>query len=230
MTSTSELFHYNRRRHRFSFPGGGDVTHPSLAAKQPHRTSTICRSHHHNNRFRLSSRHHHPCSNSHLEHEEQDGTSSQSPLGNSNGISGRGSESDRLPGAVLLARERLLERLRGVSVSGNRNNSFTGIDYPLEIRNQRMEEILTRKHVPGLTQDALNCLQSESFSSENDDETSIAFRGCSICLEDIQNGSGALIRLHCAHTFHSTCLFPWLRICGACPNCRKPVHLNVSTN
>ena len=32
----------------------------------------------------------------------------------------RATANDRLPGAVLLARERLVERLRGVSVSGNR--------------------------------------------------------------------------------------------------------------
>ncbi|KAF8410170.1 hypothetical protein HHK36_002692 [Tetracentron sinense] len=35
----------------------------------------------------------------------------------------RFSENDRLPGAVLLARERLLERLRGLSLSGNRQSS-----------------------------------------------------------------------------------------------------------
>lgn len=43
-------------------------------------------------------------------------------LDNSGGIpnSHRFSGNDRLPGAVLLARERLLERLRGVSLSRNR--------------------------------------------------------------------------------------------------------------
>ncbi|KAA8536261.1 hypothetical protein F0562_028739 [Nyssa sinensis] len=35
----------------------------------------------------------------------------------------RSNGNDRLPGAVLLARERLLERLRGVSLSGNRQNN-----------------------------------------------------------------------------------------------------------
>ncbi|KAK6946012.1 Zinc finger, RING-type [Dillenia turbinata] len=61
-------------------------------------------------------------------------------LGQSSGLSGSGNRyraessssgadrprldrNDRLPGAVLLARERLLERLRAISVSGNRRSS-----------------------------------------------------------------------------------------------------------
>ncbi|KAK6916350.1 Zinc finger, RING-type [Dillenia turbinata] len=38
------------------------------------------------------------------------------------------SRNDRLPGAVLLARERLLERLRGISVSGNRQSGRVSSD------------------------------------------------------------------------------------------------------
>lgn len=40
--------------------------------------------------------------------------------------------SDRLPGAVLLARERLLARLRGVPLSGNRRISRPSLDFHLD--------------------------------------------------------------------------------------------------
>ncbi|CAA3008249.1 Hypothetical predicted protein [Olea europaea subsp. europaea] len=40
------------------------------------------------------------------------------------------SGNDRLPGAVLLARERLLQRLRGVNLSGNRSNRSSS-DVPI---------------------------------------------------------------------------------------------------
>ncbi|GJX73896.1 probable E3 ubiquitin-protein ligase RHY1A, partial [Tanacetum coccineum] len=138
------------------------------------------------------------------------------------------SGSDRLPGSVLLARERLVERLRGVSVSGNRqssrspsnthqddfysrvNNSFVGTNSNLlETRNERLIET-TRKNPPGLTRDALNSLQLEVFSNENDEKTS---RECTICLESFQDGD-KLIRLRCGHEFHSCCIFPWVRITG----------------
>nr|GEW44401.1 probable E3 ubiquitin-protein ligase RHY1A [Tanacetum cinerariifolium] len=135
------------------------------------------------------------------------------------------SGSDRLPGSVLLARERLVERLRGVSVSGNRqssrspsdthqdgfysrvNNSFVGTNSNLlETRSERLIDT-TIKNPPGLTRDALNSLQLEIFSNENDEKTS---RECTICLESFQDGD-KLIRLHCGHEFHSCCIFPWVR-------------------
>ncbi|KAI3506097.1 hypothetical protein L1887_28453 [Cichorium endivia] len=87
---------------------------------------------------------------------------------------------ERRPGSVLLARERLLERLRGVSISGNRNHH----------------------HHPGFALDAVNCLKLEVFIDDgNGDEYS---RECTICLEGFDDGD-EVIRLNCSHVdgFHT---------------------------
>ncbi|XP_047335056.1 probable E3 ubiquitin-protein ligase RHY1A isoform X2 [Impatiens glandulifera] len=123
--------------------------------------------------------------------------------------------SSRLPGAVLLARERLVQRLRSVSVSGNRetNRLSSGVNHN---QGRRPE---------GLSIEALCKLQSEVFTmSENctEDEKWTAFRECSICLETFIDGE-ELTRLPCGHRFHTCCLYPWITTCGDCPNCRAGV-------
>ncbi|PWA65014.1 zinc finger, RING/FYVE/PHD-type [Artemisia annua] len=153
------------------------------------------------------------------------------------------SGSDRLPGSVLLARERLAERLRGVSVSGYRqtsrspsnthqddfhsrvNNSFVGTNSNLlETRSERLIDT-TRKNPPGLTRDALNSLQLQVFSNENDEKTSSE---CTICLEAFQDGD-KLIRLRCGHEFHSCCIFPWVRHLKRNAILNKRVETNHTT-
>ncbi|KAK6282489.1 hypothetical protein POUND7_016314 [Theobroma cacao] len=168
---------------------------------------------------------------------------------------------ERLPGAVLLARARLLERLRGVSVSTNRRSSrappnayrreyLLGDDFRLvdagdwgsEIstglssgsspftdltsqteRFQLLEE--TNKKPPGLTQEALDGLPLEVFSSgevDVDKKLSRDSRDCSICLESFGDDD-VLTRLPCGHRFHLACLDPWVRTCGDCPYCRRSI-------
>ncbi|CAK7330069.1 unnamed protein product [Dovyalis caffra] len=169
---------------------------------------------------------------------------------------------ERLPGAVLLARARLLERLRGVTLSGNRQRgraSFaihdreytlsdelrvvdagdwgtdisTGIfagGSPFNDSTFQTERLHTvqeshKKKPPGLTQDALYCLQSEVFSNlEKGIEGGVSQVSwdCSICLESFTEGD-ELIRLPCEHRFHSACLDPWVRTCGDCPYCRRDI-------
>jgi hypothetical protein len=82
-----------------------------------------------------------------------------------------------------------------------------------------------KKKPPGLTQDALHCLQSEVFSSVSkgiEGGVSQVSWDCSICLESFTEGD-ELIRLPCEHRFHSACLDPWVRTCGDCPYCRRDV-------
>ncbi len=43
---------------------------------------------------------------------------------------------------------------------------------------------------------------------------------CSICYEDITEGSG-LLRLGCNHSFHPKCVSIWLKEHNRCPLCRK---------
>ncbi|PWA62112.1 Zinc finger, RING/FYVE/PHD-type [Artemisia annua] len=151
---------------------------------------------------------------------------------------------DRLPGVVLLARERLLERLRGVHVLENRQSSSSAssihpddLSYSsfIESNNNMLEESvseswqsvmpmssMTKMLPPGLSQHALNHLSVMVFNNVEDDESSSASRECSICLEGFENGD-ELINLPCVHRFHSCCLLPWVEVCGACPNCRKDI-------
>jgi hypothetical protein len=82
-----------------------------------------------------------------------------------------------------------------------------------------------KKKPPGLTQDALQCLQSEVFSCLGkgiEGGSSPVSRDCSICLESFSEGD-ELIRLPCDHRFHSACLDPWVRTCGDCPYCRRDI-------
>ncbi|KAG8645543.1 hypothetical protein MANES_10G074800v8 [Manihot esculenta] len=128
---------------------------------------------------------------------------------------------ERLPGAVLLARARLLERLRGVSFSGNRQSGSVSFD----IRNrehtfvdagnwgtdipsgkQFMQESYKKKP-PGLTPEDLNRLSLEVFSG----------------LERGVEERDKLICLPCEHRFHFACLDPWVRTCGDCPYCRRDI-------
>ncbi|KAL6964086.1 hypothetical protein U1Q18_035142 [Sarracenia purpurea var. burkii] len=204
---------------------------------------------------------------------QHDEGSSQSSSGNiinvddSGGIcnSLRISGNDRLPGAVLLARERLLKRLRGVSLSRNNrqsNRAPAGIN-PSDIQSfgdgfrlvdagdletdiprewlgrgalfgasaSQREQLLvspetSKQKPPGLTQEALNCLQVEVFSkAKYSDEGQIlrASQECSICLDSFLEGD-ELICLPCAHRFHSGCLDPWIQTCGDCPYCRRGIR------
>ncbi|XP_075673823.1 putative E3 ubiquitin-protein ligase RHY1A, partial [Castanea sativa] len=171
---------------------------------------------------------------------------------------------DRLPGAVLLARARLLERLRGVPLSANRGSGRPLSDRPeltleddlrelvddrdlgtqasagqsagrssitgLTSRIERLQLLLKpKKKPPCLSQEALDCLHLEVFSSKVGGAVSRASQDCSICLETFVEGD-ALIHLPCSHSFHSACLDPWLRTCGDCPYCCRTITIVTSHN
>ncbi len=79
-----------------------------------------------------------------------------------------------------------------------------------------------KKKPPGLTQEALDCLRVEVFSSLVEGAAPRASQDCSICLETLLEGD-ELVRLPCGHRFHSACLDPWVRTCGDCPYCRRGI-------
>lgn len=190
---------------------------------------------------------------------------------NAGGVSSSGRQSlssneRRLPGAVLLARARLLERLRGVSVSTNRQSSrappndyhgeylfgddfrlvdvgdwggeistrlsigsspFTDITITSQTEGFQLLQETNKKKPHGLTQEALDSLPLEVFSSEEKDtdtdverKLSRESKDCSICLESFRD-EDVLTRLPCGHRFHLACLNPWVRTCGDCPYCRR---------
>nr|XP_043625314.1 probable E3 ubiquitin-protein ligase RHY1A [Erigeron canadensis] len=248
MPSASKLFNSTSRRIAFGSRNDHDFTPPTASSDSvlPDRRTTTDRRHHHRQDlpgFHPQRFHRHRFS-------EQGGSQplSGSIINSEDFRSIRrwgANENDRLPGVVLLARERLLERLRGVHVSQNRQSNspssnihqedFTYNSF-FETNNNLLEELgseswqtvipmssMTRMLPRGLSEHELNQLSRMVFNDiEDNKETSNASRECSICLEGFEDGN-ELINLRCMHRFHSWCLFPWVEICGACPNCRKDI-------
>ncbi|TVU48003.1 hypothetical protein EJB05_07622, partial [Eragrostis curvula] len=156
---------------------------------------------------------------------------------------------ERLPGAVLQAQARVLERLRGISLGSSvsrpsisldefsASDVFRIIDFrnretPYEANGPNLgsesdEEIATinstsfpRSH--GLSKAAFLRLQIEIFEASKDDNREPSPE-CSICLDGFYDGD-ELIKLRCGHRFHSTCLEPWVRKCADCPYCRTKIR------
>lgn len=93
-------------------------------------------------------------------------------------------------------------------------------------RSQLLQEV--NKKPPGLTQEVINCLHMEVFSSREsrvEEFESRVPQDCGICLESFVDGD-ELICLPCQHRFHSACLDPWVRKCGDCPFCRRGIIIN----
>ncbi|KAI3774675.1 hypothetical protein L1987_49235 [Smallanthus sonchifolius] len=231
----SKLFH--TRRIRFGARNEA-VDDTELDSTPPdgnsYRRTTADRRHHHrHNRQDIAGCNPSPrrLHRHHLsEHEEGVGQSQSGSIINSEdfrsirrwGATGN----DRLPGVVLLARERLVERLRGVHISQNRQSSIPSFSIhqdDFSYNNLAMSS-MTKMLPPGLSKHEINLLEMRVFNDdiEGNNETSSASRECSICLEVFEDGD-EVINLDCMHRFHSCCLFPWIEVCGACPNCRKDI-------
>ncbi|XP_061957615.1 probable E3 ubiquitin-protein ligase RHY1A [Populus nigra] len=279
MTSASELFY--QRRSRVSRANTDLGLEPSVSDRIFYQNYNRRHHNNHNHRhdldgcdpLRRSPHVRHPCQRLSFLSERassrlDQGTSQFVPSNNnstetlSSTSRPRVTVNDRLPGAVVLARARLLERLRGVSLSGNRQSGRASLgiynrEYTLgdelrvvdagdwgtdistglfaggslsddsTLQTERLHTVQEshKKKPPGLTQDALHCLQSEVFSSVEkglEGGVSQVSWDCSICLESFTEGD-ELIRLPCEHRFHSACLDPWVRTCGDCPYCRRDV-------
>ncbi|KAL2552359.1 RING/U-box superfamily protein [Forsythia ovata] len=247
MTSASELF-YNRRSRfgRSSDPLqlGPDLDSPTLLDRnnRRHHNRHVNNHHHHNsggrdrldtegcNPLRRPSRQSRHSPSNRPSHPPQERESIWLDRGIHHSSSGNvSSANSRLPGSVLLARERLLQRLRGVTLSGN--SLVDAGDWETEISGDWVAAIPSStdsvtqqigKRPPGLTQEALNCLQVDIFNDWDEGDKQAALRECSICLESFLVGD-ELICLPCGHRFHFCCLEPWLRTCGDCPYCRRDI-------
>jgi hypothetical protein len=60
-------------------------------------------------------------------------------------------------------------------------------------------------------------------------------KGCSICLDTIDNDEREIIKTDCSHYFHKKCLKEWFSKSLSCPLCRKNLthfnlHMNTNTN
>ncbi|XP_065871348.1 probable E3 ubiquitin-protein ligase RHY1A [Euphorbia lathyris] len=145
MTSASELFYQRRSRVGRATTADSEFD-PSSSQRHFHSTFTRRHNHSHSRHdfdgcdpLRRSPHVRNLCHRSSAISERAsfrvDQSNSQPVQSNSintEALSGtnrpRLTESDRLPGAVLLARERLVERLRGVSASANRRSSRVSFD------------------------------------------------------------------------------------------------------
>lgn len=56
------------------------------------------------------------------------------------------------------------------------------------------------------------------YAGKGEDKT------CNICITPYKENE-TLIYLPCLHTFHESCILPWLRDNENCPNCKKEVYL-----
>jgi hypothetical protein len=152
---------------------------------------------------------------------------------------------ERLPVDVRLARERLLQRLRGGepldrnrqydrdSMDEDQESEFSSeipsVDSIVDDLTSQMARFqllhAPTQKPPGLTQEALDCLHVKVFSSSETLSESRVLQDCGICLESFTDGD-KLIHLQCGHKFHSACLDPWIRSCGDCPYCRRCIVVN----
>ncbi|KAE9618668.1 hypothetical protein Lal_00046961 [Lupinus albus] len=246
MTSASELF--NRRHHRLGVGRYSlDPTFDSSPSPDLHlrlHDADSLRRHDHVRRLRHRSSHTERGADRFVHRRNRWSVVNDSDDSAENGRDMRVSGSDVLPVEVLLARERLLERLRGDNFSTNRQHGrdSTVGDQASEIsndvptggylvsdltsqmgRSQLLQELDQKP--PGLTQEAIDCLHLEVFISRLTASVSRVLQDCSICLESFTDGD-KLICLPCGHKFHSACLNPWVRSCGDCPYCRRGIVVN----
>ncbi|CAL0320738.1 unnamed protein product [Lupinus luteus] len=233
MTSASELFH-TTRFHRF-----GVLPNVDLDLTFDSSTSPNLNLHHH------LRRHRHRHRSSHTERAADRFVRRNRRLVVNDSDDSAENVSDRLPVEVILARERLFERLRGDPVYTYRQHGrdsmvgdeesevsndvptrgslVTDLTSQMGRRSQLLRE-LDRKP-PGLTQEDINCLYLEVYSSRVTGSMSRVMLDCSICLDSFTDGDN-LISLSCGHKFHSACLNPWIRSCGDCPYCRRGIVVN----
>ncbi|XP_062216498.1 probable E3 ubiquitin-protein ligase RHY1A [Phragmites australis] len=161
---------------------------------------------------------------------------------------------ERLPGAVLQAQARVLERLRGISLGSSVSRPSISLD---DFSANDVFRIIGFRNRE--TPYEANGPNSSSFhlSSESDEESPTisstnfqrspglsksAFLRLQIEIFEASkddNREASLecsicldefhdgdehIRLRCGHRFHSTCLEPWVRKCAACPYCRTNIR------
>lgn len=149
MTSAAVLFYGRRSRTSRTFDdlGFGSSASPSPFSSSSSSSSSDSsnhrRRHHHRKVGDLHRRHRHinfddhsprsPIPGGESQQRSCNGESSLPDINNRetvHGLNGSYHRNNRLPGSVLLAKERLVQRLRGVSVSGNRDSRETSASLP----------------------------------------------------------------------------------------------------
>ncbi|KFK39285.1 hypothetical protein AALP_AA3G224700 [Arabis alpina] len=125
-----------------------------------------------------------------------------------------------------LERDRLCNRLKGMSLTCNRRSNKVSardlrifhrkIPFFLECnKNPQALDVTNSLHTPEVSSPEVNSESRECGDTETPE-------CCIFCLESLANGD-TLVMLNCSHIYHSDCLDPWLEIHGDCPYCRRLV-------
>jgi hypothetical protein len=161
---------------------------------------------------------------------------------------------ERLPGAVLQAQARVLERLRGISLGSSVSRPSISLDEfsasdvfrIIDFRNREARHEENRHHSssfhPSSESDEERPTVGSTHSNRSTGLTKAAFLRLQVEIfeaskDDSREASpecsicldgfydgDELIRLRCGHRFHSTCLEPWARKCADCPYCRTNIR------
>ncbi|XP_011088169.1 probable E3 ubiquitin-protein ligase RHY1A [Sesamum indicum] len=262
--SPPPVYRANRRHRHYNSAGGNHTRRDRL---DPDGCDPLRRALH-NPRQPLPHRPSHPAQERELIRLEEGGHQFSSGNGSHSGnhvntrdrlrYSGNDRPTDRLPGAVLLARERLLQRLRGVTLSSSRRSNRSSSsshrndiaiaddfrlvdagDWETEISREWLAAMdpLTNsvgqqmsKRPPGLTQEALSCLPVEFFCPPEESDEHGMSRALRECSICLESflEGDELIRLPCGHRYHFCCLDPWVRTCGDCPYCRRSIDATLN--
>ncbi|KAG8371309.1 hypothetical protein BUALT_Bualt13G0074300 [Buddleja alternifolia] len=89
---------------------------------------------------------------------------------------------------------------------------------------QLLEEEMSFMAFKSASRASVNELESVIYNSDidGDEKSDAAAKSCSICLEEIVNGS-RVTGLPCLHVFHGDCVVRWMRGNHVCPLCRYPL-------
>lgn len=161
---------------------------------------------------------------------------------------------ERLPGAVLQAQARVLERLRGISLGSSASRpsisldefSATDVFRIIDFRNRETRYEANRPHSSSFHPSSESDDERPTISSTNSNRSTGLSKAAFLRLQieifeaskdDNREASpecsicldgfcdgDELIRLRCGHRFHSTCLEPWVRKCADCPYCRTNIR------
>ncbi|XP_073005073.1 probable E3 ubiquitin-protein ligase RHY1A [Typha latifolia] len=273
MTIASKLFYYNYQRSRttrtsepetgfdLNSPDRGRCGHPRVGRggdfhhhDQSQRRELSDRHPHGKNPFRPISKKDHKLEFSLVDH----GGTSKCETSDSNNFRTsnrkfvrsrltKDAPDDQLPDAVKLARQRLLQRLHGVTQTGFRQTPNTAIfldkscsttDLTLinsvdgnssnlrelfESGSDTIQSLCDLRIKPSVfCQEAVAGVKQEVLENSTESDDGSLSIECCICLERLLDGNG-LIQLKCRHTFHSDCLGRWVQSHGDCPYCRANV-------
>ncbi|KAL5206150.1 hypothetical protein ABZP36_034359 [Zizania latifolia] len=173
-------------------------------------------------------------------------------MGSSSRLNRSISDHGRLPDAVQQARERLLQRLNSVDLSGRRQSISSSETIPAGVAPgvSTTADSILRSLTSCFPTDAsiapckiqestveslcitdkhsliAHCAEATACKGTSDVKRAGPSVECSICLERCGDAD-VLIQLRCKHIFHSACLERWLRSRSSCPYCRTSVLLTT---